>query len=380
MGKVTEDSLSARPGRRGARTSLRPALLAVGPRPRRQNAYVFGVCRCQSNRVSHIGVPIAQDGTWPALRPLPVPLPVMQTLIVRLLGRFELEYGDRRAWSLGPAKADELCAYLLLRRKACPRDSPAGALWEGCTRDQARAYLRRALWQLQSGLRDKLGADAAGVFDVQPEWLARVPGGPLALDTDAVGQAYAVLLDAAGPTLTPPEVATAEAAVAGYRGDLLEASDAPWLVVHRERYRHQHLALREALAGHYLATDRPEHAHAHAERLVAHDVIRERSHRLLMEVLWRMGDRSAALRQYAVCAEALDREIGVAPLPETAALRQRILDGAAPEAGPRPAPTRAVARVAGPADATAEPIERALGLMAEAAACLRTEAGRRRAR
>ena len=295
----------------------------------------------------------------------------MAPFTVHLLGAFELEYGGHHASSLGPAKADELWAFLCLRKRACPRDVPAAALWEGCTRDQARAYLRRALWQLQSGLRDVLGVEAADVLDVQPEWIARTPGAALALDTDAVDAAYARVLDRPGEALTPDEADAAERAVAAYRGDLLEACDAGWLVVPRERYRHQFLVLLEKLAAFYLHAGRPERALAHADRLVEYDVVRERSHRLLMLVLWRMGDRARALRQFELCTDVLRKTFDVAPLPETVALYRQVRTGhtAASEAV-RPAPD---VRPIGPP--TGAGVEHVLRLLAEASTYLRDELG-----
>ncbi len=55
-------------------------------------------------------------------------------------------------------------------------------------------------------------------------------------------------------------------------------------------------------------------------RLLALDPLREDVHRLLMRLHARAGRRNAALRQYRACADALGRDLGVAPEDETTGL------------------------------------------------------------
>jgi tetratricopeptide (TPR) repeat protein len=66
-----------------------------------------------------------------------------------------------------------------------------------------------------------------------------------------------------------------------------------------------------------------------------------------MEVLAGTGDRAGAIRQYRTCVATLDRELGVAPLPETTARYESIRDAPAPPPLlPQAAPP--VAAIAGP--------------------------------
>ena len=81
------------------------------------------------------------------------------------------------------------------------------------------------------------------------------------------------------------------------------------------------------------------------KRLMALDPLRENSHRLLMRFLYENGDRTAALRQYQVCAEILEKELQVEPDAETKALMNRIRLGTGSEkqirftaAEPKPRP------------------------------------------
>ncbi len=55
------------------------------------------------------------------------------------------------------------------------------------------------------------------------------------------------------------------------------------------------------------------------------DNLAEGVHRQLMALYVSMGDRRAALQQYQECAAALERKLGVKPLPETRAVYEAIL-------------------------------------------------------
>jgi DNA-binding SARP family transcriptional activator/tetratricopeptide (TPR) repeat protein len=69
------------------------------------------------------------------------------------------------------------------------------------------------------------------------------------------------------------------------------------------------------------------------------DDLAEEIHRQLIELYAQTGERSAALRQFEQCVLVLERDLGVAPLPETRTAYEAARDGrqlAAPEALPEP--------------------------------------------
>jgi DNA-binding SARP family transcriptional activator/tetratricopeptide (TPR) repeat protein len=80
-----------------------------------------------------------------------------------------------------------------------------------------------------------------------------------------------------------------------------------------------------------------------AERRVEFDTLDEAAHVRLMDVLAASGERAAALRQYRTCVAILDRELGVAPLPETTARYESIRDAAPAPPAPTVRPSRATA-------------------------------------
>jgi len=62
-----------------------------------------------------------------------------------------------------------------------------------------------------------------------------------------------------------------------------------------------------------------------ARRWVELDPLSEGAHRELMRLYAWTGQRPSALKQYRQCVRSLDRELGVAPLPEKRGLK--FLDG-----------------------------------------------------
>ena len=64
-----------------------------------------------------------------------------------------------------------------------------------------------------------------------------------------------------------------------------------------------------------------------ADRRVRLDPLSEASHRQLMDLFARSGQRNDALKQYRECVRVLEQELGVSPLEETSNLYQQILSG-----------------------------------------------------
>lgn len=124
-----------------------------------------------------------------------------------------------------------------------------------------------------------------------------------------------------------PEAALAayEAAAGMYTGDFLEdEAYSDWCGAEREYLRETLLStLWEAAELHLDRGDAEGALSRHRQALLV-DPVREDVHRELMRVLWREGRRGDALRQYRLCCEALDRELGAAPSAETRSLYERL--------------------------------------------------------
>lgn len=234
-----------------------------------------------------------------------------------------------RAVEFETRKAIAILAYLELEGGTQPRDRLAAMLWPDADDERARASLRRTLSPLRTELGDEvLVADTVSVR----------------LGTDAVTsdvERFRSLLR---------EGKLGEA-VALYRGDLLAGfslKDSPafdeWQAARSEELRAE---LREGLtrlSAEAIEAGDVSRAAAQMRRLLEVDPLDELAHRELMRLYALSGDRAAAMRQFRECARVLDAELGVAPMPETKELYERIRTG---EAGGGEAPRRSADEAAG---------------------------------
>ncbi|WP_169261729.1 BTAD domain-containing putative transcriptional regulator [Aromatoleum diolicum] len=251
----------------------------------------------------------------------------MAALRLNLLGGFELLSGSGAPVSLPPRKAKALLAYLALGgSRPHARDKLAALLWADCGDAQARTSLRQAL----AAIRKSLGEDDCIVADTQT-----ITTRPEALAVDAVEFERLVAEGTEGSLWRAVEL---------YCGDLLEGFSvaAPgfeaWLGAQQEYLRHLAVDALARLAEGHAERGQIERAIAAATRLIAIDPLHEQIHRLLMGLYLKQGRQAAALKQYQLCREILQRELGVSPEAETERVHRDILQqrraGVAPESAP----------------------------------------------
>ncbi|MBA2470004.1 MAG: AAA family ATPase [Chloroflexia bacterium] len=259
----------------------------------------------------------------------------MTHLTISLLGTVQVLRNGQPVSGQAHAKVLGLLAYLAVEMdRPHARTSLALLFWPDQTGDKARHSLRQALSTLRRILQDQVAAepllyvtretvqfrgDAGAVVDV---WQL------LALFDACDRHAHPRLetCPACAPRL--------EAVVALYRGDFLEGFSVDdstgfedWTQVWRQRLRQRVIDASFAVAAwrlHQGALDGVEHT---LSRLLEFDPWNERAHRTLMEVLWKRGQRGAAIAQYERCRAALMEELGVEPDAETAVLLQAIRSG-----------------------------------------------------
>ncbi|PWS36596.1 hypothetical protein DFH01_15750 [Falsiroseomonas bella] len=252
-------------------------------------------------------------------------------LALRLLGPFRLSMGEERPdQSFGP-KVQVLLAYLATRRGVPQhRDRVATLFWADRGQEQARHSLRQALLTLRRGLA------AAGADPVVTD------AGFVALDPAAV----TTDLESFEALAARDDLDSLRQAEALWAGDFLEGLAVSsellveWLERERERLRSLACDLRLRLARALAEAGETGEAIAAARRALAIDPALEEGHQLLMQLLPSAGHRTAALRQYQICAAALVRELGAKPSAETeriaAALRSEHAPAARPVGSPQP--------------------------------------------
>jgi len=239
----------------------------------------------------------------------------MDTIRFELLGPPNLLVGGRSV-GVETRKALAVLARVVVEGPQ-RRDTLDALLWPGSDARRARQALRRTLSALRKALPD--GSLAEG--DVV------ALAAPVRTDIDDVEHL-------AGPGVTTDDTTALAAAADLHRGEFLEGlhfRDAEDFE-HWRRDTGQHLDRRRvqvlerwcrALVSAHdfdaaidVATDR-----------LALDPLHEPSHQQLMLLYAWQGDRTAAARQYAACARVLDEQLGVAPLPKTAALDRAVRAG-----------------------------------------------------
>jgi DNA-binding SARP family transcriptional activator len=126
----------------------------------------------------------------------------------------------------------------------------------------------------------------------------------------------------AGAAQSEGNIAEARAALehaAGlYRGRLFEDDPSgEWFFAEQRLLEERFLLVLERLASLQIDAGELEPAEETLRRAVARDACRESAHRLLMRCYGELHQHQLVTRQFQQCVEALRRELGVAPHPET---------------------------------------------------------------
>jgi predicted ATPase/DNA-binding SARP family transcriptional activator len=233
----------------------------------------------------------------------------LTALSIRLLGPFEVHVDGQPLPRLRFRKSQAVLALLALRHeRPSARDWLAGLLWPDKSQSAALQSLRNCL----TDLRHALGAEARRLRSPTPRtlWLDLAD---IAIDVHAFDAAIA---------RGDPEAL--EAAVALYRGPLLDGCVEDWIFEERQVREQAYVTAREKLAAHALARGDSSTAECHLRRAVAADLLRESAHRSLMEILAAGGSYAAALLAYRELRQRLHRELNAEPDPETQTVFQRL--------------------------------------------------------
>jgi predicted ATPase/DNA-binding SARP family transcriptional activator len=240
----------------------------------------------------------------------------MGRLCVHLLGGFEARCEPGSSVRLSTRKVEALLAYLAIRPGERHSRGHLAPLFWG---ESADVHARQSLRQSLAALRTALGpASAALVVDGQ---FVRLNAAQVDVDVAA--------FETLACDGTP---AALERAVALYRGDLLPGLDVreplfeEWLRAERERLHELALEVLARLLALQMQDEAVEAPIQTALRLLALDPLQEVTHRALMRLYTRQGRRAAALHQYQLCVDVLQRELGLEPEEATRRLYQTILD------------------------------------------------------
>jgi DNA-binding SARP family transcriptional activator len=258
---------------------------------------------------------------------------------LRFLGPPRVERGSQEI-TFDTRKAIALLAVLAVRGEPQSRETLAALLWPEHDEAHAGGALRRTLSVARSGLGGNGLAVQGRTIDLGASAWTDV--GQLTSTMAAVRAHHAANEPACDRCL-----GRLRRVPALVRGRFLEGftlRDSPefddWVAETAASLEGDAAEAFDRLADALAATGEPADAVAVARRRLRLDPLHEAAHRRVMELLAAAGDRAGAIRQYRECVRVLDDELGVAPLPETTALYQRIaaggaaVDQAAPAAAP----------------------------------------------
>lgn len=254
------------------------------------------------------------DGTGPE--------PAMpQPLHIRMLGHFSVTLNERaiRVDTWQRKAAVKLLKILAIHPgHMVPRDRLVELLWPGVDEKHGRDRLKVAVYSLRQLLgRGELIEHAGEAYGLS--------GGAVLLDVAGFERLIAEGIRHARRQRPDDAVASLGDALSLYRGDYLE--DDPyeeWCAEERMRLRELYFEAAEYLAETLFEQRRFAEAARICNAALDREACREVFHRMRMECLLAEGRLEEAERQYRRCREALDRELGVEPLPETRRIAERI--------------------------------------------------------
>lgn len=203
------------------------------------------------------------------------------------------------------------------------REQAMEICWPDADPHAATGSLRVALHAARRAIEPELAPRSSSSYLIGEGTLLRLDPQTVVIDADeAEALAERALADGGTAQLT--------AALAAFTGEVLpEDRYAAWAEARRTEIAALRDRVRLALAEAHLADDENELATEVALRALAAAPAEERAHRVVIEACLRQGLRRQAVRQYHVCREALDAELGVRPGPATQRLHLLALDAAA---------------------------------------------------
>jgi DNA-binding SARP family transcriptional activator len=246
------------------------------------------------------------------------------TLEIRLFGSLRLAR-DGESLPVGSGtRARDLLSYLLLHRQTThARERLAGLFWSDRDDQRARHCLNTALWRLQRSLQPR-DSRAAPYLLSTTHSIGFNAASDVQLDV-AEFESRCALADQLGADAADQQAALRHQAIAIYRADLLPDCYEDWCLAERQRLQHLYLRALARLMAYHTARDQHDDAIAIGLRLLECDPLREEIHRDLITLYLAAGRPADALRQYRACASILERELAVAPMPETRDLLPRIV-------------------------------------------------------
>lgn len=243
---------------------------------------------------------------------------------LRLFGGVHLSLECGQTLPIPSHRARALCAFLAIRPGTMVhRETICAELWPESSEAQARAQLRKAIWRIRSAF-DRQAAPAP--LRVEDHQIGLYPEG-LWSDCWHFSQTLSDLALTPDAALRQSDAQSLMDAAALHTGAFAAGIYDNWCRDAQDSFARARLCAMERLFAYHQRQQRWIQAIDWAQRILEIDNLREHLHRGIMACHMSMGDRPSALRQFHICTEVLQDELGVGPMAETQALRDAIVNG-----------------------------------------------------
>ncbi len=243
-------------------------------------------------------------------------------LTITLLGSPTVALNGR-SLQFGSAKAIALLAYLATSGMRHDRSELAALLWPESDSKRARGALRYTLSLIKKELGD-------GFLLINRRQIGMNPEAKWTADVVTLRRLLAPALGLEDG-LASDELAGVEKGVIRYQADFLQGftlRDSPgfneWAFIQSEALRRDLVTALKRLTAHYQTQQQWDTAVAHAHRWLNLNPWHEPTHSQLMQLYAELGDWTAVHNQFQALTDLLEKELGVPPQPETAALYQQL--------------------------------------------------------
>ncbi len=250
---------------------------------------------------------------------------VPSVIRIQMFGGFVLWF-DGKPCNLhlcGPTR--QLLAFLLYQaNQKFRRERLSELLWPEKEPAKARSALNTALWRIRKAICDH------HLERVELESEAEVVGLTLdpSIELDAhqltsLVKSYELARFGDTPCVTQKDLTRV---LANSKGLFLDGEHANWVLVERERLLNTYMRGQSLLLGNYARQGDYERALSCGRDILECDPLHEGIQRQVMWLYVLNGQRARAIQQYRSCASLLKRELDIAPMSETEALYQHILN------------------------------------------------------
>lgn len=255
----------------------------------------------------------------------------MQTLRINLLGNVQLYLGGKRLNGFATKKSKALFAYLVLGKgRLFSRELLADTFWGDLPEARARRALSTDLWRVGNLLKDG-GADPDAYLICDSDTVGFNVNSPHWVDVEAFEAATARIDQIDPATADRRLIDEVSESARLYRGDLLEGVYDDWCLVRRDALEAKYLGALELLMRYHMARGCWSNALGIGQKILSIDPFMEPVQRAVMRCHFSLGNRPAAVMQYATCARLLRQELDVDPMEETRQFLETIVAAPAPE-------------------------------------------------